>query len=75
MAVGTSTGQILLYDIRSNKPYFVKDHMNGLPIKDVDFHYQQDLMFSMDSTVLKIWNQNNVRSLILFLYCILLFNT
>ncbi|KAK5646790.1 hypothetical protein RI129_005254 [Pyrocoelia pectoralis] len=59
MGVGTATGQILLYDIRSNKPFYVKDHMYGLPIKDVEFHYQQELVFSMDSSTLKIWNKNN----------------
>ncbi|KAL1491428.1 hypothetical protein ABEB36_012028 [Hypothenemus hampei] len=59
MGVGTSTGQVLLYDIRSEKPFIVKDHMSGFPIKDVDFHYQQDLVFSLDCNILKIWNQNN----------------
>nr|XP_023019501.1 nucleolar protein 10 [Leptinotarsa decemlineata] len=59
MGVGTESGHILLYDIRSNKPFCVKDHMYGLPIKDIEFHYQQDLVFSMDSSVLKIWDKNN----------------
>ncbi|KAJ8954412.1 hypothetical protein NQ318_011086 [Aromia moschata] len=59
LGVGTTTGQILLYDIRSNKPFYVKDHMYGLPIKDIEFHHDQDLVFSLDSSVLKIWNQNN----------------
>ncbi|XP_028130525.2 nucleolar protein 10 [Diabrotica virgifera virgifera] len=59
LGVGTATGQILLYDIRSNRPFYVKDHMNDLPIKDVEFHYQQDLVLSMDSSVLKIWEKNN----------------
>ncbi|RZC43106.1 nucleolar protein 10 [Asbolus verrucosus] len=59
MGVGTATGQVLLYDIRSNKPFYMKDHMYGLPIKDVEFHHQQDLIFSMDSSVVKIWDKNN----------------
>ncbi|CAH0557029.1 unnamed protein product [Brassicogethes aeneus] len=59
LAVGTETGQILLYDIRSNKPFYVKDHMYGHPIKDVEFHCQQDLIFSLDKSVLKIWDTNN----------------
>ncbi|KAF5275587.1 hypothetical protein FQA39_LY06699 [Lamprigera yunnana] len=59
VGVGTATGQILLYDIRSNKPFYIKDHMYGLPIKDVDFHYQQNFVFSMDSSVLKIWDKND----------------
>ena len=37
LGVGTSTGQVLLYDIRSNKPLLTKDHMYGLPIKKVLF--------------------------------------
>ncbi|GAB6029157.1 hypothetical protein CHUAL_004934 [Chamberlinius hualienensis] len=58
MAVGTATGQILLYDIRSNKPTFVKDHMYGLPIKDVHFHNEPDVVLSMDSKILKIWHRH-----------------
>lgn len=60
LGVGTASGQILLYDIRSNKPFCVKDHMYGLPIKDIDFHYQNDLIYSMDASILKIWDKNNV---------------
>nr|CAI5833691.1 unnamed protein product [Callosobruchus analis] len=59
LGVGTATGQVLLYDIRSNKPFYVKDHMYEQPIKDIEFHYQQDLVFSLDSSVLKIWDKNN----------------
>ncbi|KAJ8972496.1 hypothetical protein NQ317_012713, partial [Molorchus minor] len=33
--------------------------MYGLPIKDIDFHHEQDLVYSLDSSVLKIWEQNN----------------
>lgn len=59
MGVGTATGQILLYDIRANKPHYVKDHMYNLPIKHIAFHQQQDLVLSMDSSVVKIWDRNN----------------
>ncbi|XP_052125716.1 nucleolar protein 10 [Frankliniella occidentalis] len=59
MGVGTATGQILLYDIRSNKPFYVKDHMYNLPIKHIAFHQQQELVLSMDSSVVKIWDRNN----------------
>ena len=58
--VGTSTGQILLYDLRSSKPLLVKDHMYGLPIKDVVFHPKQDLVLSMDQRILKIWKEGTV---------------
>lgn len=56
LGVGTATGQVLLYDIRSDKPFKVKDHMYGLPIKNIDFC--QDQVLSMDSAILKIWNRN-----------------
>lgn len=66
MAVGTSTGQVLLYDIRSNKPFLVKDHMYGFPIKDVEFHAKQDYVYSMDKSVVKIWDKNNVSYIFIF---------
>ncbi|KAE9419978.1 hypothetical protein Angca_005758, partial [Angiostrongylus cantonensis] len=55
---GTSSGHVMLYDIRSRKPLMVKDHINGLPIKRIDFASRgcEDLVLSMDSRVLKIWN-------------------
>ncbi|KAI1309389.1 Nucleolar protein 10 [Halotydeus destructor] len=59
MGVGTATGQILLYDIRSSKPYIVKDHMYGLPIKKVTFLPGQDLVASIDSKILKMWHREN----------------
>lgn len=60
LGVGTATGQVLLYDIRSSRPFLVKDHMYGLPILDVDFHDVQDLILSMDSSVIKIWRKETV---------------
>ncbi|CAH1644950.1 unnamed protein product [Spodoptera littoralis] len=58
MGVGTSTGHVLLYDIRSSKPLLVKDHMNEIPIKALEFHKTMDYVYSMDSTVVKIWDKN-----------------
>lgn len=59
MGVGTSTGQILLYDLRSNRPTRVKDHRYGLPIKTVDFHnLNHDLVASMDSRIVRLWDRN-----------------
>ncbi|XP_067099074.1 nucleolar protein 10 [Osmerus mordax] len=56
MAVGTSTGQVLLYDLRSNRPLLVKDHYYGLPIKSLNFQDHLDLVLSADSKIIKIWN-------------------
>ncbi|KIH46936.1 NUC153 domain protein, partial [Ancylostoma duodenale] len=60
LGVGTSTGQVLLYDIRSSKPLIVKDHINELPIKKIDFviRESENLVLSMDSRVLKMWSEN-----------------
>jgi hypothetical protein len=60
LGVGTATGQVLLYDIRSSRPFQVKDHMYGLPILDLDFHEALDLVLSMDSSVIKIWEKQTV---------------
>lgn len=57
MGVGTSTGHVLLYDIRSNKPLVVKDHQYDLPIKKIMFHDHLDLVLSMDTKILKLWER------------------
>ena len=61
IGVGTSTGHVLLYDIRASKPTLVKDHMYGLPIKKVGFTNcdDQSLVMSLDSQVLKMWDSAN----------------
>lgn len=63
LGVGTATGQILLYDIRSNKPFRVKDHLFGLPIRDIVF--QDENILSMDSSSVKVWNKNTVSIMLL----------
>ncbi|KAI6174485.1 Nucleolar protein 10 [Aphelenchoides bicaudatus] len=57
LAVGTSTGHVLLYDIRSTKPRLVKDHNLGLPITKIDYAENTNLVLSMDERVLKMWNE------------------
>ncbi|XP_076368050.1 nucleolar protein 10 lethal (2) 34Fd isoform X2 [Tachypleus tridentatus] len=57
MAVGTATGQILLYDIRASSPLLVKDHMYGLPIKDIEFYPSMDLVVSIDRKIVKLWDR------------------
>uniref|UniRef100_A0A8D3AVJ3 Nucleolar protein 10 n=1 Tax=Scophthalmus maximus TaxID=52904 RepID=A0A8D3AVJ3_SCOMX len=59
MAVGTSTGQVLLYDLRSSRPLLVKDHFYNLPIKSLSFQDQLDLVVSSDAKIIKIWNKDN----------------
>ena len=57
LAVGTSTGHILLYDIRSSRPLLVKDHLYGTPIKSLIFHSTLDQVISLDSKAVKIWDR------------------
>ncbi|KAH7641874.1 nucleolar protein 10-like protein [Dermatophagoides farinae] len=60
MGVGTSNGQILLYDIRANKPFLNKDHMYGLPIKTIEFlDGPLNLVATLDSKIIKLWNRND----------------
>lgn len=59
MAVGTSTGQVLLYDLRSTRPLIVKDHQYGLPIKSIQFHNSLELIITADSRIIKMWNKDN----------------
>ncbi len=52
--------QVLLYDIRSDKPLLVKDHYYGLPIKSVNFLDTQNLVLSCDTRILKLWDRDTV---------------
>jgi ribosome biogenesis protein ENP2 len=56
--------QILIYDIRSNRPLLVKDHRYELPIKDIKWHMESDMVVSIDKRVCKIWDRNTVISII-----------
>ncbi|RIA96483.1 WD40-repeat-containing domain protein [Glomus cerebriforme] len=65
LAVGTSTGHVLLYDLRSSKPWLVKDHQYGYPIKKL-FWYDNVIgdegktkIISADNKIMKIWDKDN----------------
>ncbi|EJW87691.1 hypothetical protein WUBG_01401, partial [Wuchereria bancrofti] len=49
--------QVLLFDIRSNKPLLIKDHQTGLPVNKIDFVPEHNLVLSMDMRLLKIWEE------------------
>ncbi|KAJ3970888.1 NUC153 and WD40 repeat-containing nucleolar rRNA processing-related protein [Lentinula raphanica] len=63
-AVGTTTGHTLLYDIRTTKPYAMKDQGYGLPIKSVSWIEGgsriagDGMVLSADKKVIKIWDRN-----------------
>lgn len=61
LAIGTSAGQVLLYDLRSPRPHTVKDHYYGFPIHSIAFQKKEGLVLSADSKILKIWHERDVR--------------
>ncbi|THH04047.1 hypothetical protein EW145_g5810 [Phellinidium pouzarii] len=64
-AIGTSTGHTLLYDIRSPRPFAVKDLGYGLAVKSVSWieggsrMAGDGMVLSADKKVIKIWDRNN----------------
>jgi ribosome biogenesis protein ENP2 len=58
MCAGTRGGNVALYDMRSSKPLFIKEHQYGLPIHTVQFHSGSGTVLSSDPKLVKIWNAN-----------------
>ncbi|KAF6171216.1 hypothetical protein GIB67_001931 [Kingdonia uniflora] len=60
MAVGSSSGKVLIYDLRSSHPIQVKDHMYGSHILNIKWHqtlnYEQPKLITTDEHVVKIWD-------------------
>ena len=54
LAVGTSSGHVLLYDIRRQQPLLTKDHNYGLPIRDIKYH--RGYVVSADAKIVKLWS-------------------
>ncbi|KAG1779300.1 WD40-repeat-containing domain protein [Suillus placidus] len=66
-AVGTSTGHTLLYDIRSTRPFALKDQGYGLPIHNLTWIEGgrlagDGMVLSADKKVVKIWDRNSPSS-------------
>uniref|UniRef100_A0A182Q004 Nucleolar protein 10 n=1 Tax=Anopheles farauti TaxID=69004 RepID=A0A182Q004_9DIPT len=61
VAAGTSTGHVLLFDIRARNPVAVKDHLNQLPIKKIRFQADNKSVYSMDAAMLKIWDETTTK--------------
>ena len=56
LTVGTSTGQILLYDLRTPFPLATYDHQYGLPIREINLH-NDSLLITADQKSIRIWNK------------------
>ncbi|RUP51044.1 hypothetical protein BC936DRAFT_150153 [Jimgerdemannia flammicorona] len=66
LAVGTSTGHTLLYDLRSSRPWLVKDHQYGFEIRSLNWHDgggqgvdEGGKVIVADKKIIKIWDRNN----------------
>ncbi|KAJ3150965.1 Nucleolar protein 10 [Geranomyces michiganensis] len=57
-AVGTATGQVLTFDLRSASPMVIKDHQYGFPIKSLHMHATTGNVVSADTKIIKVWDQN-----------------
>ena len=57
LACGTSTGQVVLYDLRRSTPLLLKDHQYGYPIKSLCFHDSGNVL-SADTKIVKVWDRN-----------------
>ena len=56
MCAGTRGGNVALYDMRSSKPLYIKEHQYGLPVHTVQFHSGSGTVLSSDPKLIKIWN-------------------
>lgn len=59
LGVGTQSGHVLLFDIRAKQPFVVKDHLNKFPIKQIAFNPSHNAVYSLDTAIFKIWDENS----------------
>lgn len=57
LALGTSTGQVLLYDLRNPFPLLMHDHQYGQPIKGIQLHDEGEMIISADHKSIRIWDR------------------
>ncbi|KAH8584825.1 nucleolar 10 isoform X1 [Cryptosporidium sp. chipmunk genotype I] len=59
--LGLSSGNVVIYDVRSSKPLQVKSHRNDLPIMDLHYTYchdfGKDVLVTADRQNIKIWDE------------------
>ncbi|KAG9138961.1 hypothetical protein Leryth_007584 [Lithospermum erythrorhizon] len=65
MAVGSSAGKVLIYDLRSSHPLREKDHMYGSPILNIKWHKtlnsEGTKLITSDNHIVRIWDPETVR--------------
>jgi ribosome biogenesis protein ENP2 len=62
LAIGTSTGHVLLYDMRSNAPMLTKDHQFDTPIVDIKFHDSSRNVISSCRKIVRMWNRDTAEN-------------
>lgn len=62
-AAGTSSGQVSVFDLRSTRPLYTRDHHYGFPIKEIKYHSGSENIISYDKKALRIWNRSTGNSL------------
>uniref|UniRef100_A0A6B2KZ55 Uncharacterized protein n=1 Tax=Arcella intermedia TaxID=1963864 RepID=A0A6B2KZ55_9EUKA len=55
-AIGTSTGQCLIYDLRLSTPVYMRDHNYSTPITDIKFHTSSGYVISSCKKIVKVWS-------------------
>lgn len=58
MMLGTASGYVHMFDIRSRQPVYTKEHQYGLPIVDISFHHASKTVLTTDKKLVKIWERN-----------------
>jgi ribosome biogenesis protein ENP2 len=58
LGIGTNNGFCYLYDIRSKKPLYTKEHQYGLPMVDISYHHASQSIISTDKKIVKVWERN-----------------
>lgn len=58
LAVGNENGLVLLFDLRSRKPYSYRDHHYGLPINQLEFLNHQGYIASSDMRGIRVWTDD-----------------
>ncbi|KAI9183483.1 Small ribosomal subunit biogenesis [Blastocladiella emersonii ATCC 22665] len=59
LGVGTSTGHVLLYDLRTSTPRIVKDHQYGTEIRSLHWHDRSENVISADKKIIRMWNRDS----------------
>ncbi|KNC55404.1 nucleolar protein 10 [Thecamonas trahens ATCC 50062] len=61
VAVGTTSGQVLLYDLRSAKPWLIKDHHYDAPINSIAWHGAENTsnIVSSDARTIRVWDYHD----------------